>query len=38
VPILTIVQKTEPTLKPVTILENSEAVINQAQNTDDETN
>ena len=39
VPILTIVQKSEPQVKPITILENSEAVIlNQAQNTDDETN
>ena len=39
VPILTIVQKSEPHVKPITILENSEAVIlNQAQNTDDETN
>ena len=36
---LTIVQKSEPHVKPITILENSEAVIlNQAQNTDDETN
>ena len=38
VPILTIVQKTEPTIKPVIELKNSEAVINQAQNTDDEIN
>ena len=39
VPILTIVQKSEPQVKPITILENSKAVIlNQAQNTDDETN
>lgn len=38
VPILTIVQKTEPTVKPVTILENSEAVINQSADNEDETN
>ena len=38
VPVLTIVQKTEPTLKPIDILENSETVINHALDKDDETN
>ena len=39
VPILTIVQKSEPQVKPVIELTNSEAVIlNQGKNTDDETN
>jgi hypothetical protein len=40
VPILTIVQKSEPTVKPVKQIEltNSEAVIDQGANTDDETN
>jgi len=37
VPILTIVQKTEPTVKPVTILQNSEPAINQSANNEDET-
>ena len=38
VPILTIVQKSEPQVKPITILENSEAVINQSADNEDETN
>ena len=40
VPVLTIVQKSEPTVKPVEQiieLQNSEAVNNQGQNNDDET-
>ena len=38
VPVLTIVQKTEPTVKPVIELKNSEAVIDQGANNEDETN
>ncbi len=38
VPVLTIVQKTEPTVKPVVELQNSEAVIDQGASNEDETN